>query len=177
MFFLKQTLLGSLVMSRVTSLSFGLALELVTGKWVVDRWLGRWEVSRGVSPEDMFANWKGQVEAQDAFQLFYRYWICGKPLVFPWESPPRVEIKWDAKSWNSKIYHTCSVLFNPSFFFCSKHKHFQVLETFALPGAYIFGNFGEPRRLTKPLPGLPWLSLLWNRQIHSAFQAIQAIYS
>jgi hypothetical protein len=30
--FLKQTLLGSLVMSRVTSLSFGLALELVTGK-------------------------------------------------------------------------------------------------------------------------------------------------
>ena len=62
------------------------------------------------------------------------------------------------------------------FFFCSKHKHFQVLETFALPGAYIFGKFGEPRRLTKPLPGLPWLSLLWNRQIHSAFQAIQAIY-
>ena len=60
----------------------GLSLELATGKWVVDvdRLLGRWEVNRGVSPEDMFANWKGQVEeTQDSFQLSYRYWICGKP--------------------------------------------------------------------------------------------------
>ena len=127
-------------------------------------WTAGWELVRGeqrCKSRGHVRNRKGQVEAQDSFQLSYRYLICENRLYFP-ENPT-----WSSNKIRCKVLDfqdlsnlQCSL----QSFLSSFSKSISTLRCWRLLRCrelvYLAGLENLKRLTSKPLPGLPWLSLL-----------------